>query len=72
MSNISKDFKTLLESIIEQYDKMRRDYTLSQNGGAQFGYAVITPTTVSYISPNNLARDYYDNFFSKWYLSTIL
>lgn len=52
LSNISKDMQALLKYSTEQYAKMKLDYTLSQNNGGSFGYAVVTPTTVEYISPS--------------------
>lgn len=53
MSSVVSNYKTLLDSLIDQYNKMIKDYTLTQNEGAQFGYAVITPTTCEYVSPSN-------------------
>lgn len=51
-TNVTKDLSSLLDYLTTQYELMKRDYTLSQNEGASFGYCVTTPTTVSYISPN--------------------
>lgn len=47
LSGMSKDMKSVLDSIIAQYDKMRRDFTIGK-----FGYSVTTPTTTCYYSPD--------------------
>lgn len=52
LSSVAKDLMELLKNLITQYDRMKMDYTLHQNEGAAFGYAVLTPTTVTYISPH--------------------
>lgn len=51
LTNKSKDLKSLLNSVLEEYNLMKRDYSLS----GSLGYCVITPTTVSYINRNNFS-----------------
>lgn len=45
-----KDLKSLLDFSLNQYDRMKLDYAM---GDGSFGYAVITPTTVEYITASN-------------------
>lgn len=47
-----KGLKDLIDLLEKQYDVMKKDYLLEDSS---FGYAVITPTTVEYISPNNFS-----------------
>jgi hypothetical protein len=54
LSGRSKDLKVLLDSIIADYNNIKKDYLLNQEGGS-FGYAVLTPTTVEYIRANNFS-----------------
>lgn len=53
LTGISKDMQALLKTLTDQYNRMKLDYALSLAGEGSFGYAVITPTTVEYISNNN-------------------
>lgn len=55
LSNRSKDSSQILKLLYDNYSIMKRDYILSANGGGSFGFAVITPTTVSYITGNNFS-----------------
>jgi hypothetical protein len=48
LTNISTNMTSLLKTLRDQYNKMLMDITMNSSG---FGRAVITPTTVEYISP---------------------
>ena len=53
LSSVAKNYTDLIDSLEKQYDTMKKDYVISRNGEGSFGYAVITPTTVGYISTND-------------------
>lgn len=48
LTNIVQELRHLYSLLVDQFEQMKKDYTIAGN----FGYAVITPTTVEYISPN--------------------
>jgi len=50
ISGRSKDLRALLDSLINDYSNIKRDYLSNQEG-----FAIITPTTVQYISGNNFS-----------------
>lgn len=54
LSNRSKDSGQILKILHDNYALMKRDYSLSCSGGS-FGYAILTPTTIEYISGNNFS-----------------
>ena len=49
LTNSTKDLKILLDSLLEQYDRLIKDYTRTQN----VGYVITTPTTAQYVSVGN-------------------
>lgn len=49
MGNISKTLIENVNLLLNQYDKLKQEYMLH----GSLGFAIITPTTVEYISTNN-------------------
>lgn len=54
LSGRAKDLISLLNSLLNDYNNIKKDYLLNQEGGS-FGYAILSPTTVTYIPGNNFS-----------------
>lgn len=52
LSGRSKDLRSILDSLINDFNNIKRDYLFNSGN---MGYAIITPTTVEYIRGNNFS-----------------